>query len=642
MGSSTEGTVSMVDESCEAVGGSSSKGEDAEEVHADSAEGSGKGKSRKRRREPTMEGRRWRRKPTGYGFMFDKEGRGLRGIVPVSMRERCTLEKIYKFNKTLEPYQKEVIEGTILKPILEYRPFSMQRELTVAPVKPWVLRRKASRLARRLFSVYDVALFTGLPVTGKIVEFGEDDLFTTELARMVRLHMAQYVTEKSDNLKSEKGRKRPVFRNYIKVMKKLLDANKEPKKLELWLSLYAWRVMSGLCSQEPLTELHGLCRSTWRTFAECANMHGRKRYDAFQLVEGIKESEVIPVLRPWEEEMLLPTIRAFMNTDGFRDYILDLEGVLSYEEHLQRAREELRAEKGKHVDTLRMLEFWKSRAHELEARLKRCAEPDAQPNTRHQPGGDVGVDIQSGSECLAGAVTDVAEASVHEISLGKGADKDATCETAADIPGGTVHRSPQENSSSRCRRLGSQMRRTGPMPRRRGDTAATDDSGMESLHHAPPTAANTAAADDEACVQPPVDDSGHRVITLEQAGDIKGETERTSPDADDVVHGSSFTDPTRLSGARKSKKEMKDGVTGTNEPAAMDDPAEGSVDPPILDMQPLSVEGSGIDPSVEELNKMKLTKKVLARYISAPLSATEMELVTKVRSRFKGVRLNAR
>jgi len=34
-----------------------------------------------------------------------------------------------------------------------------------------------------------------------------------------------------------------------------------------------------------------------------------------------------------------------------------MQGVLSYEEHLERARKELRAEKGKHVDTLRMLEF---------------------------------------------------------------------------------------------------------------------------------------------------------------------------------------------------------------------------------------------------------------------------------------------
>ena len=68
---------------------------------------------------------------------------------------------------------------------------------------------------------------------GKRAELGEGDLSMTELTRMVRLRMAQYVTEKSDNLKSKKGRKRLVIRNHIKVMKKLLDTNKEPEKLEL-------------------------------------------------------------------------------------------------------------------------------------------------------------------------------------------------------------------------------------------------------------------------------------------------------------------------------------------------------------------------------------------------------------------------
>ena len=124
--------------------------------------------------------------------MFDKEGRVLRGVVLVSVRGRCTLGKICKFNKTQEPYQKEPIEWTILKSILKYHPFSMQRELTAALVKAWVPRRIAFRLVGRPvpFSVYCIALFTGFPVTGKIVEFGENDLSTTELVRMVRLCMA--------------------------------------------------------------------------------------------------------------------------------------------------------------------------------------------------------------------------------------------------------------------------------------------------------------------------------------------------------------------------------------------------------------------------------------------------------------------
>ncbi|KAJ8437854.1 hypothetical protein Cgig2_002988 [Carnegiea gigantea] len=486
MGSSTEDTASIVDESYEAIGGSSSEGNDEEEVHADSAEGSGKGKSRKRRREPTVEGKRWRQKAAGDRFMFDKEGRGLRGVVPVSVRGRCTLEKIYKFNKTLGPHQKEAIEGTMLKPILEYRPFSMQRELTAALVKAWVSWRKVFRLAGRLvpFSVYDVALFTDLPVIDKVVEFGDDDLSMIELTRMVRLRAAQYVIEKSDNLKSEKGRKRPVFTNYIKVIKKLLDTNNEPEKLVMlprtpyrvaWsvqkyienvrrMGKYVWveamccvlveaiedmqRKLEGPVFDVQMNGFSLLIQGRVRFYEHTTRFaqhdkcrfpridHGG-RYDAFQLVKGIKKSEVIPVLRPWEEEMLEPTVRAFMKTDEFQDYILDGEGVLSYEERLERAREELRAKKGKDVDTLRTVEFWKSRAHEFEARLKRCAALAVPHGTWHQPGSDVGVDVQSGLDSMAGAVTDVGEATGHEISPVKGADEDGTCQTTADIPSAT-------------------------------------------------------------------------------------------------------------------------------------------------------------------------------------------------------------
>jgi len=49
-------------------------------------------------------------------------------------------------------------------------------------------------------------------------------------------------------------------------------------------------------------------------------------------------------------------------------------------------------------------------------------------------------------------------------------------------------------------------------------------------------------------------------------------------------------------------------VIGGHEARAVDDLGDGSVDPPVLDVQPLSVEGSGIGPSVEELSKIKLMK----------------------------------
>ena len=111
----------------------------------------------------------------------------------------------------------------------------MQRDLTTALVKAWIPQKTAFKLARRLvpFSVYNVALFEGVPVTGKIVEFTEDDLSMIELVRMVRLRTEQYVKDESDKLKREKESKKPVFRNYIKIMKKLLDANKESHKFRL-------------------------------------------------------------------------------------------------------------------------------------------------------------------------------------------------------------------------------------------------------------------------------------------------------------------------------------------------------------------------------------------------------------------------
>jgi len=46
-----------------------------------------------------------------------------------------------------------------------------------------------------------------------------------------------------------------------------------------------------------------------------------------------------------------------------------LQGVLSYEERLERTREDLRIERGKHGATLNSLEFWCACAKELEARL---------------------------------------------------------------------------------------------------------------------------------------------------------------------------------------------------------------------------------------------------------------------------------
>ncbi|KAJ8431084.1 hypothetical protein Cgig2_031116 [Carnegiea gigantea] len=102
-----------------------------------------------KRRQPIMEGRRWRLKTAGDGFVLDKDGRGL-------------------------------------------------------------------------------------PVTRRIVELGKDDLLMAELARM--------------------------------VMRKLLDANKEPDKLGLWLSLYDMDANEwGDVSENPkyIEDVRGMGEYAW-------------------------------------------------------------------------------------------------------------------------------------------------------------------------------------------------------------------------------------------------------------------------------------------------------------------------------------------------------------------------------------------
>ena len=47
-------------------------------------------------------------------------------------------------------------------------------------------------------------------------------------------------------MRVKRSKKSKVFRNYIKVMRKLCEANKAQEHVGLWLQLFAWMVMSGL------------------------------------------------------------------------------------------------------------------------------------------------------------------------------------------------------------------------------------------------------------------------------------------------------------------------------------------------------------------------------------------------------------
>jgi len=59
-----------------------------------------------------------------------------------------------------------------------------------------------------------------------------------------------------------------------------------------------------------------------------------------------------------------------------------------------------------------------------------------------------------------------------------------------------------------------------------------------------------------------------------------------------TMHDTPYTDSTWLPGAWKRHKDMTKGMTGAETGCASSDPCEGRVDPEVLDVQPIAVEGS--------------------------------------------------
>ncbi|KAJ8422094.1 hypothetical protein Cgig2_000596 [Carnegiea gigantea] len=174
--------------------------------------------------------KRGRRKATGDGVVFGDHPLKGEKCGGVTIREKCTIERVVSLNEAMSDVQKEAVMGTVLRPILKYRSFAMEHNLALTLVKCWVPRSKAFRLVDRLvpISVFDVALLAGLPVTGERLNF-DDDKVMTEFRDIVK----QRVHEEEQ----EELRRRKVY---------LYEKNAQEEQLELWLKLYTWLVLSGL------------------------------------------------------------------------------------------------------------------------------------------------------------------------------------------------------------------------------------------------------------------------------------------------------------------------------------------------------------------------------------------------------------
>jgi len=117
--------------------------------------------------------------------------------------------------------------GTVLRSILKYRSFTMEHNLALVLVKHWVAHNKGFRLADMLvpFSVFDVALLTGLPATKEMVDF-DDDKLTTDFEVMVRQRLHE---EEHEELRRKKVGKESkdnrVDKNFIAAVVYLCEKN---------------------------------------------------------------------------------------------------------------------------------------------------------------------------------------------------------------------------------------------------------------------------------------------------------------------------------------------------------------------------------------------------------------------------------
>ncbi|KAJ8422014.1 hypothetical protein Cgig2_021321 [Carnegiea gigantea] len=82
-----------------------------------------------------------------------------------------------------------------------------------------------------------------------------------------------------------------------------------------------------------------------------------------------------------------------------------------------------------------------------------------------------------------------------------------------------------------------------------------------------------------------------------------------------VVHGTSYTDSTRQPRAQKGQKDSKLGVMAVEMACVDSAPTEESIDPKVLDMHMILVQGPASGPSVWDLGNVWLTEQVSTKFM---------------------------
>ncbi|KAJ8432257.1 hypothetical protein Cgig2_013910 [Carnegiea gigantea] len=156
---------------------------------------------------------------------------GGEAMVDAVIRHRCALEAVCSLNTELEEVQKSNVEAP--------RPFGMGKHLVRALVEGWNVETKAFKVGSREipFSVYDVALLTGLPAIGKQVTF-DRGIGASEVEEVIKAAMEDHLAKERNRRRSARSDVR-LYRNYVPVMMELYKQKNNPESLALFRKLYS-------------------------------------------------------------------------------------------------------------------------------------------------------------------------------------------------------------------------------------------------------------------------------------------------------------------------------------------------------------------------------------------------------------------
>ena len=146
----------------------------------------------------------------------------------------------------LSEVQKEVVRGTMWDAVLDYKWIMMDRHMVKALIHAWNPDAKAFRIGHRevQFSYFDIALLTGLLVTGKPVVFNRGE----DAGEVEQLMLAAMEGRLEGEWKKRRGVQTDscIYGNYVSVMIDLCRQHNAVESIPMFLRLFSLLVMSGL------------------------------------------------------------------------------------------------------------------------------------------------------------------------------------------------------------------------------------------------------------------------------------------------------------------------------------------------------------------------------------------------------------